>query len=229
MPSVIIVAAGKGKRTGKNIPKAFIKIDGIPLLFFSIEKFKKFENIIIVLPSKYIAQWEQKIKRAYPEINFKIAKGGRRRQDSVFNGLAELDNKDEIVLIHDVARPFLSENLIKRVVIGVEKYGACIPVISIPDTVKKIKNKFVRQTLNRDEIFLVQTPQGFKTGIIKSAYEKVKREKLKITDDSAVVEKMGIDVYCVEGERLNFKITYPEDLILSAKIIRDWKEKNGKK
>jgi len=228
MPTVIIVAAGKGKRTGRNIPKAFLKIKGKPLLFYSIEKFKNFSRVIVVLPRGYVKEWREKLKVLYPEIFIKVVCGGEERQDSVWNALQKIEDDNEIVLIHDVARPFVSEKLIMEIVEKTEKYGICIPVMRIPDTIKKIKGEKVEKTLNRDEIFAVQTPQGFKAGIIKRAYRKAKEKDYKGTDDSFLVEKTGIDVWCIEGERLNFKITYPEDITLSEAIVEYLKEKKQK-
>ncbi|MCD6221330.1 2-C-methyl-D-erythritol 4-phosphate cytidylyltransferase [bacterium] len=228
MPTVIIVAAGKGKRTGKNIPKAFLKIKGKLLLFYSIEKFKNFSRVIVVLPRGYVKEWREKLKVLYPEIFIEVVCGGEERQDSVWNALLKVEDDNEIVLIHDVARPFVSEKLIMEIVEKTEKYGACIPVMRIPDTMKKIKGEKVEKTLNRDEIFAVQTPQGFKAGIIKRAYRKAKEKDYKGTDDSFLVEKTGIDVWCIEGERLNFKITYPEDITLSEAIVEYLKEKKQK-
>ena len=228
MPTVIIVAAGKGKRTGRNIPKAFLKIKGKPLLFYSIEKFKNFSRVIAVLPRGYVKEWRKKLKVLYPEIFIEVVCGGEERQDSVWNALQKIEDDNEIVLIHDVARPFVSEKLIMEIVEKTEKYGACIPVMRIPDTIKKIIGEKVEKTLNRDEIFAVQTPQGFRASIIKRAYRRAKEKNYIGTDDSFLVEKTGIDVWCIEGERLNFKITYPEDITLSETIVEYLKEKKQK-
>jgi len=219
MSIAIIVAGGKGERTGKNIPKAFLEISGKPLLFYSIEKFKDFSSLIIVLPKNHLKIWKDKLKLKYPDINMEIVPGGENRQTSVWNGIERIKGDEEIVLIHDVARPLLSKNLIKRVLTCAEKYGSCIPVIKSVDTLKKIKNKKVEKTLDRNEVFLVQTPQGFKTGIIKQAYEKAKKENFIGTDDSMLVERMGLPVYCIEGERTNLKITYGEDIVIAESIL----------
>ncbi len=228
MSTVIIVAAGKGERTGENIPKAFLKIKGKPLLLYSIEKFKNFSRVIVVLPKGYVKEWRKKLKVLYSEMSIEVVYGGKKRQDSVSNGLKKIESGNEIVLIHDAARPFVSEKLIMEIVEKTKKYGVCIPVIKIPDTIKKIKGEKVEKTLNRNEILAVQTPQGFKSSIIKEAYRKAKEKNYTGTDDSFLVEKIGIDVWCIEGERLNFKITYPEDIILSEAIVEYLKERKQK-
>jgi len=104
MPTVIIVAAGKGERIGRNIPKAFLKIKGKPLFFYSIEKFKNFSRVIVVLPKEYVKEWRKKLKVLYSEIPIEVVCGGEKRQDSVSNGLKKIENDNEIVLIHDERR-----------------------------------------------------------------------------------------------------------------------------
>ena len=196
-----------------------MEISGKPLLFYSIEKFKDFSSLIIVLPKNHLKIWKDRLKLKYPDINMEIVPGGENRQASVWNGIERIKEDEEIVLIHDVARPLLSKNLIKRVLTGTEKYGACVPVIKCVDTLKKIKNKKIEKTLDRNEVFLVQTPQGFKAGIIKQAYEKAKKENFIGTDDSMLVERIGLPVYCIEGERTNLKITYEEDIGIVESIL----------
>jgi len=224
----IIVSAGKGKRIGKNIPKGFLEIKGKPLLFYSIEKFKIFSSIIIVIPKDYLKVLGKKLKVEYPDIDMKIVSGGEKRQDSVLNGLEIIKNKEGIVLIHDVARPFVSRNLIEKVIDGTKKYGACIPVLKVSDTVKKVKKNIVEETIDRNKIFFAQTPQGFNVNIIKKAYEKGKKEKFIGTDDASFVERMGITVHCIQGERTNLKITYPEDIIIGETISKYLNEKDEK-
>lgn len=214
----ILVGAGRGKRLSLSLPKAFLEIGNKKLFFYSIEKFYKFsDKIFIALPRKYLKTGEELIKEKFPEV--KVVKGGKERQDSVLNCLKFIEDSG-IVLIHDVARPFVSEELIKRVIYGTKKYGACIPCLKITDTLKEIKNNFVKKTIDREKIFSIQTPQGFKTELIKKAYKFAIKNKIKGKDDSFFVEKIGYNkIYCVEGERENIKITYPEDLILAEFIL----------
>lgn len=219
---LILVGAGKGERLGFSIPKSFVKLEDKELFLYSVEKFYKFvKKIFLALPEGYIENGKEIIKNKFSKVV--IIKGGKKRQDSVLNCLKKIE--EGIVLIHDVARPFVSEDLIKRVIDGAKKYEACIPILNITDTIKEVNGNFVIKTLKREKIFLVQTPQGFKTDIIKKAYFICKREKIVGNDDSFFLEKIGYNkIYCVEGERNNIKITYPEDLIFAEFLLKKWEK-----
>lgn len=218
----ILVGAGKGKRLKCSIPKSFIEIGSKKLFFYSLEKFYKFtDKIFLAVPQKYVKECKEITKDIFPDLI--ILKGGKRRQDSVLNCLNHINEKEGIVLIHDVARPFVSEKLIKKVIEGTKKYGACIPVLKMTDTLKEIENKFVKRTLDREKIVAVQTPQGFNLKLIKKAYEKGK--ELIGSDDSFFLEKIGYNkIYCEEGERTNIKITYKDDLILGEILLKKWEK-----
>ncbi|MCM8804142.1 MAG: 2-C-methyl-D-erythritol 4-phosphate cytidylyltransferase [Candidatus Omnitrophica bacterium] len=220
MISLILVGAGKGERLGLSIPKSFVKLKNKELFLYSIEKFYKFvKKIFLALPDEYTEKSKEIIKDKFSKVV--IVKGGERRQDSVFNCLEKVE--EDIVLIHDIARPFVSENLIKKVIEKTKKYGVCIPVLKISDSIKELKGNFVKRTLDREKIFLVQTPQGFKTDLIKKAYYICQKEKIVGVDDSFFLEKIGYGkIYCVEGERNNIKITYPEDLLFSEFLLKKW-------
>lgn len=219
---LILVGAGKGERLGLSIPKSFVKLEDKELFLYSVEKFYKFVNkIFLALPEEYVEKGNKIIKDKFSKVV--VVKGGEKRQDSVLNCLKKL--KNGIVLIHDVARPFVSEDLIKKVIEGTEKYGACIPVLKISDTIKELEGNFIKRTLDREKIFLAQTPQGFKTDIIKKAYYICQKEKIVGNDDSFFLERIGYDkIYCVEGERNNIKITYPEDLFFSEFLLKRWEK-----
>jgi len=221
MKFLILAGAGKGERLSISIPKSFLEFNGKVLFLYSIEKFHKFvDKIFLTLPENYIQKGEKIIIDKFN--NVIIVKGGKKRQDSVFNCLKLID-EDGIVLIHDVARPFVSENLIKTVIKGAEKYGACIPCVRIVDALKEVENNFVKKTLDREKIFSVQTPQGFRISLIKNAYLKCKKGKIIGYDDSFFLEKIGYNkIYCVEGERTNIKITYPEDLFFAEFMFKKW-------
>lgn len=222
MISAILVGGGRGERVKSSIPKAFIKIGGKEIFYYSLLKFYKIaDEIILVFPANYVEKWKEKIEKKYSKV--KVISGGVERYNSVKNGLDMLENKDGIVLIHDVARPFFSENLVNKVIIGTEEYGACIPVIKVADTLKEIKGNFVVKTLDREKIFIVQTPQGFKVEIIKKAYAECGKKGVFGSDDSVLVERTGFKVYCTEGEYENIKITYPFDLKI-ANIIAKWEK-----
>lgn len=221
MISVILAGGGKGRRIG-DIPKAFLTINRRPLIYYSIETFyRKVDEIVVVLPSEYIEEWSRKIKEKYR--NIKVVAGGKERQDSVREGLFSLKNKKGLVLIHDVARPLFSCNLVEKLIKGARKYGAAVPYIEIQDTVKERKGDFVLRTINRENVVCIQTPQAFKTELIIKAYNKAYRDGFYATDDAAVVEYFGGKVYLIPGERENIKITYPVDIYIAKEMLKKWK------
>ncbi|MCM8762493.1 MAG: 2-C-methyl-D-erythritol 4-phosphate cytidylyltransferase, partial [Candidatus Omnitrophica bacterium] len=132
--------------------------------------------------------------------------------------------KSEIIVVHDVARPFFSDELLNRVIEGAERYGAAVPYIEPQDTLKEREGQFIKQTLNRDTIVCIQTPQAFKAEIIREAYYKAYKENFYATDDAGLVENLGAKVYLVEGERENIKITYPLDIEIAKEIIKKWEK-----
>ena len=223
MISAILVGAGKGERLSSSVPKAFIRIGGKEIFYYSLVKFyRKVDEIILVFPQDYLEKWKEKLEKEFQGI--KVISGGKERYNSVKNGLDILENQNGIVLIHDVARPFFSENLIKRVIEGAEKYGACVPSVEVKDTLKQIDGDFVVKTLDREKIFAVQTPQGFKVEIIKKAYREAERKNVFGSDDAILVERMGIKVYSVDGEQENIKITYPVDLKIAEIMVEKWEQ-----
>ena len=174
----------------------------------------------MVLPKDEIDYCKSEVLDKYSLKVDKIVEGGAERQDSVYNGLKSLDNTD-IVLIHDGARPFLSERVIEEGISNARKHGAAAPGVMPKDTIKiKDENSFSKETLNRNELVAVQTPQVFKMELIKECHEKVKEEKKIVTDDTMVVESYGHKVFLYEGEYTNIKITTPEDLILAEYLAK---------
>ncbi len=221
MISVILAGGGRGKRIGKKVPKSFLKINRKYLFLYSLEKFNSLsevKEIILILPGERITpDLKNKLMKRFSKLK-NIVEGGRERQDSVYKGLKYIDKNTDIILVHDIARPFVSKKLIKKVIEGTKKYRACIPVIPSTDTLKIVEDNFVKKTLEREKIFRVQTPQGFLREILLKAYRKAKEKKIKCSDDSQLVENTGIRVYTVEGERENIKITFPIDLKIAKKL-----------
>lgn len=207
----ILLAAGEGKRFGEK--KQFIKLKGEPLFQYSLNTVNKIDeitDIILVLPQEDL----ERIK-IFSFKNVKKAAGGKERQESVFNALKEIDNAD-IVIVHDTARPFATEDMfldgIKNVKNG---FDGSITAINARDTIKKVKDSKVIETLNRNELYIVQTPQTFKFEILKKAHEEAKENNFIGTDDASLVERIGGNVTVNKGSILNFKITTKEDLILA--------------
>lgn len=222
MISAIILAGGKGKRMGAKVSKQYIEVKGKPILYYTLERFaacKDIDKIVLVLPKDEIEYCTKEIIDKYSLKVDIIVEGGDERQDSVFNALEKLDD-DGIVLIHDGARPFVSERIIKDGIKYAKLYGAAAPGVTPKDTIKiKDKNSFSLSTPDRNELVAIQTPQVFKIDIIKECHRKIREDKLTVTDDTMVMESYNNKVYLFEGEYTNIKITTPEDLILAEKLV----------
>lgn len=223
---LILLASGVGKRAGlkNNTPKQLWKIDHKQILWYSLNIFRKIfsdEQIIIT----YTKDFEKKFIHFLKKYNIKtkLVPGGDRRQDSVRNAFSLIEKNKGYVLIHDSARPIINRALIERVISGTKKYGACIPVIPVSDTVKIVEDNFVIQTLQRDKLGLVQTPQGFSIKLLKKAFEKADFTK-EYTDEASLLEQIGEKVHTVQGEKYNLKLTFPEDLIIIKSFIRQYYE-----
>lgn len=204
--TAIVLASGSSTRASIGYNKIFYKIDNDPIINLACKDFiddDKCEQIIITYSNDEIV----KLKELFNSGKIIYVKGGLTRQESVKNALNEV--KSEYVLIHDGARPFVSNDLINRLVKELENKNAIIPVINVTDTIKVIKGNKVVKTLNRDELKIVQTPQAFKTSLIKKAHEKATRTYF---DDASLIEEvLKEDVYVIDGERDNIKLTYKED------------------
>lgn len=220
----IIVAAGKGKRMCANINKQFINIKDRPMLYYSLNTFscnKLINGIVVVCADDEIEYCRQEIVDKY-KINkvMKIVAGGKERQESVYNGLKSIDDCN-VVLIHDGARPFVSDKLIEDGIAYAEIYGACACGTTPKDTIKIRDNRgFLQNSLDRTTLFSVQTPQCFNYDLILQCHRKLKNESIAVTDDTSVVEHYGNRVYLYKGSYDNIKITTPEDLSVAEMIAK---------
>lgn len=206
--SVIVVAAGEGKRFGSAKPFALIK--GRTVLDRCLEVFDKHEGVFeIILVLRKPEEEKQRIGR-FTKIS-KFVKGGRRRQDSVFMGFQAVDPSfASVVLVHDAARPLVTRDLIDRVIEAASTTGAAVPAIPVSDTIKRVEENRVCHTLERQGLYRCQTPQGFTYEVLKNALAKQNDEEA--TDEAVFVEKMGHPVCIVDGDPRNIKITIPHDL-----------------
>lgn len=222
----IILAGGKGKRMGAPVSKQFIEIDDKPVIYYTIKKFEEVEEIdeiILVLPKDEIDYFKTNIQNRFNFNISKIIEGGAERQDSVYNALRSVEDTD-IVLIHDGARAFVTNEIIKNGIKYAKEYGAAAPGVMPKDTIKvKDKDSFSKDTPIRERLVAVQTPQCFNYSLIKECHENVKREKKIVTDDTMVVEQYGHNVYLYEGDYKNIKITTKEDLILAKAFVKEQK------
>ncbi len=223
MNIAIIPAAGKGIRFGEKIPKQFILLKGKPIIVHTLEKFEKHPEIhqmVVVTSKAFIPEVEKLRKKFKLKKLVKIVGGGRTRQESVFNGVFSVETcEEDIFLVHDAVRPFVSEKLISKLLEKIKEGDAVIPVLPVRDTLIRAKEGRVVEKINRDEMFLVQTPQVIKAEILKKCLKKAKDLSLEFTDESTLLLHFGIHSLLIEGEIINFKITYKEDLILAEKLI----------
>lgn len=217
--SCLIVSAGTGSRMCSDVPKQYLELKGIPVFIYSIRAFAGYADEIVLV----IRQEDEKLvshllsKHAGEYTGIKIAYGGATRQESVYNGLKMVTG--DIVLVHDGARPLVSGSIIERVIEGACQRGSCVAAVPVKDTVKQKEESGKVKTLRREELFAVQTPQGFSYKLLIQAYEKAFNEGFTATDDSSVTEYMGIQTLLVEGGFSNIKITTSEDLILADCFI----------
>ncbi|SHK75782.1 2-C-methyl-D-erythritol 4-phosphate cytidylyltransferase [Clostridium cavendishii DSM 21758] len=218
----IILAGGRGSRMGANVSKQFIEIKGKPMLYYTIKAFEtsqEIQDIILVLPKDEIEFCKKEIIDKFNLKIGKIVEGGTERQYSVYNGLKAIENCD-IVLIHDGARPFITQDILKNSIIYAKQYGAAAPGVMPKDTIKvKDRNGFSIDTPNRNDLVAVQTPQSFNFNTIMNGHEYIKENNISVTDDTMVAEIIGQKVFLYEGDYKNIKITTPEDLILAEQFI----------
>lgn len=210
---VIIVAGGKGMRMGSDIPKQFLPIGGYPVLMHTLEAFYTYNpsiHLILVLPISQQFYWRELCIKYHFSLPHDIADGGETRFHSVKNGLALVD--EGLVGVHDGVRPFVSQEVIVRCFDNAREKKAVIPVIGVIETVRHLTS-YGSETVPRENYKLVQTPQVFDVLLLKRAYEQTYVDGF--TDDASVVEAMGEQVFLVDGNRENIKITTPFDLKLA--------------
>ena len=213
----IIPAGGLGKRANSPLPKQFLKSNGKEIIANTIDIFQKSDLIdgIIIAAQKEFFELIEEIKEKYSFTKIiKIVEGGKERQNSVFKALLSLpDNIDCIIAVHDAVRPLLSQNILTNAIETAKKTGCAVVASKAKDTLIT-GNEFVQSYVDRQEIFIVQTPQVFKYKILLEAMKKAEKENFIGTDESMLVHRLGYEVKIVEGSSLNFKITNIDDIKL---------------
>jgi 2-C-methyl-D-erythritol 4-phosphate cytidylyltransferase len=226
--TAIVLAAGSGSRMKSKTKKQFIEIKGKPVIWYSLFEFEKsrVDEIILVTGKEDIDYCKKEIVEKYNLKKIKnVVAGGSERYESVYNGLKEVTGN--IVLIHDGARPLINNEIIERSIEGAIKSDACVVGVPVKDTIKRAnKEGYIIDTPNRSELWITQTPQSFKTDLVKMAYKKMKEElekgntTLNITDDAMVVEEFTTNqVRFVQGDYKNIKVTTPEDIDIAELFI----------
>jgi len=202
-------------------PKAFLDLGGQPLLLraaLAFEEAPSVERLVAVVSEDQVATARSILSPL--KKNLAVVPGGPRRQDSVLEGLKQAPEAFEgVVLVHDAARPLVDVRLIEEVARAAEQAGAAVPVLRLVDTIKRLRDGCVVETLDREELGAAQTPQGFRFDLLVSAYEAAFRDNVTLTDEAMAVERIGTPVRAVPGSARNRKITTPEDLAWAEGVL----------
>jgi 2-C-methyl-D-erythritol 4-phosphate cytidylyltransferase len=225
--SALIPAAGMGKRMGAGINKQYLLLAGRPILAHTLAVFESapfIDDVYLIIPEDEIIFCRENVVDRYGFAKVRrIVAGGSERQHSVLNGLRAMESPDpdDIVIIHDGVRPFLPLPLLENSVETARLHDAALVAVQVKDTVKVVKDGVVLETPPRESLWLAQTPQTFRYGLIRDAHERADSEGWLGTDDASLVERIGKPVHIVRGDYGNFKITTPEDLILAEAFLQE--------
>lgn len=228
----IVPAAGSGNRMGRDVSKQYLSLGGMPLLVHTLKVFEEcplVDNVLVVVPpsdievvrNTVLAPWKlNKVAGVIP--------GGKERQDSVRAGIEALDADAGIVIIHDAVRPFVTIELISQCIRAAGQEGAVTVGVPVKDTLKEVApDGRVMRTCDRSLMWLTQTPQAFRRDIIESAHRAAVRDGFRGTDDTSLVERLGIAVRMIRGDYNNIKITTPDDLILAEALLAASQQAKG--
>lgn len=222
MKTAIIVAAGTGERMKNNESKAFMELAGKPMVSYSLESFqeaKTIDKIVLVVKEPDIDKAKKITDELGIEKLFEVTAGGNERQDSVYLGLTASPPETSIAVIHDAARPLVTTELIDKIVNALDTDGV-VPGVPAVDTIKKVQDNIVTETLNREELIAAQTPQAFNSKSLVEAHNIARTFIFYATDDAALMEKQKYKIKVIEGDLDNIKITTPNDLELAEIIIK---------
>ncbi len=224
--SAIIAAAGQGKRMKSNVNKQYLNLGHMPILAHTLKAFlecKSIDEIIIIVGRDEVEGCKKDIvEKYYSHDRIKIVRGGKERQESIYNGLEAIDDRSDIIITHDGARPFVTKEIINTSIeeaIDIKAVGAGVPV---KDTIKIVNDdKFISNTPDRKRLWSMQTPQTFMKEILLEAHRNAIKEDYLGTDDCVLVERIGYPVKMIMGSYENIKITTPEDLIIGEAILKN--------
>ena len=223
--AAIVPAAGLGTRMGADLPKQFIELDGVPLIVFTLRRLaacSAITDFFISTRADDVVALQDMVAKAGLGRPARVVHGGDTRQQSVSNALAQVDPSTEIVLVHDAVRPFVTPAQIDRVIAEARARGAAILGLPAIDTVKEVKRAtlpedmaLITETIPRERIVLAQTPQAFAYPLLRDAFRKAQQDGVTASDEAALVERFGHDVFVVLGSERNIKITRPADMDLA--------------
>ncbi len=218
----VVVAGGMGKRFGGSIPKQFCMLKGSPVVVHSVSKFfrNKFVDYIYVSVASEYKQMCSELLNPISE-DIKLVDGGKERQDSVFNAFSAINKFDnsDIVLIHDAARPFVTDDIISRLLKKVLEANAAVPMLKLTDTICRVQDGYVLSYEDRDAVHSLQTPQVFQFGVLDKSFRDTAEMNVKFTDESSMAVTAGFKVAVVEGFAENIKITDRQDLFTAELIL----------
>jgi 2-C-methyl-D-erythritol 4-phosphate cytidylyltransferase len=225
MNVAIVVGGGKGVRFGGDRPKQFLELNGIPIIVHTLRQFelsRQIEKVVVVLPAPEVANFQSLVDKFDLKKISRVVAGGETRAQSVQNGLAVIDQA-EVVAIHDAVRPLVTHDEIDRVVNEAAQSGAAILVAPVSETIKEVAGDQIVRTVARTQLRRALTPQSFRFELLKRAYQDLtalETSGVDVTDDSFLVERLGIPVAVVAGSARNIKITSADDLALAEAILR---------
>jgi len=217
--SAVIPAAGSGERFGGK--KQLKTFGSRPLLFYTLQPFidsELIDEIVVVVPKEDVSQLDRELRSVISAKPVKVVAGGNTRQNSVQNGLAAADESSELICVHDAVRPFVTEALIQKAVNACSDHDGVIVAQPSTDTVKKVMDDQILETLPRETIWRAQTPQVFSKPALQEALEMAEDENIQGTDEASLLERIGYQVGFVEGSPLNIKITTEEDWLFAEAI-----------
>lgn len=224
----IIPAAGSGVRMGGETPKQFLSLDGVPIFIHTVRKFARagiIDSIYLGVRLEDMERTRQALAEARLAKPVEVMPGGNTRQETVERALATVPRETDVVVVHDAVRPFVDLDLIGRVVEVARRDGAAIPGIPSVDTVKQVERQIILGTLPRERIVLAQTPQAFRYSLLREAFARATQEGFQGTDESSLVERLGVNVTVLMGSDRNIKITKPSDLPLARLYLAQEAEK----
>ncbi len=225
--AAIIAAAGLGRRMQQDTPKTYLRLAGKPILIHTLEIFEKVpevQEVLVVVHPEDLEFCQEEVIDPYPlKKVLRLVPGGKERQDSVYHALKVLKKEAEgldIILVHDGVRPLVDPSLVGKVVVAARRHGGAILGIPCQDTLKRVNSKgVVVDTVDRQELWQVQTPQAFQAALLWRAYQEAMERGFYATDEAALVEALGETVVVVTGTCLNLKITTPDDLKMAEAIL----------
>ena len=225
MNVAIIVAGGKGTRFGGNRPKQFLEINGTPIIVHTLRQFEQaqeIDRVVVAVPAQEVNTFRSAVEDSNLKKVSQVVAGGDTRAQSVKCGLASIEAAD-VVAVHDAVRPLVTPEEIDRVVLAANNSGAAILVAPVSDTIKEVDHNRIIKTVARAQLRRALTPQCFRFDILKRAYadlEEIESLRIDVTDDSFLVERLGVRITIVEGSARNIKITSEEDLAVAKTLLK---------